>query len=133
MSDLVYRPPAFAFVIPQGQAFHLEFPPFVDTETGEPYDFTAGPCNARMDVITAAGDAVVSFATNVEPGVITMTELGEVQLDLTADLTDALTPTTEYAGANHGPVYGDLVITDENGTPWLMAKGTGEITRKVTT
>lgn len=132
MSDLVYRPHRFYFVIPQGQAFHLEFPPFVDTTTGELYDFVAAGCTARMDVITAEGAAVTAFATSGEDGVITLTAYGEVQLDLADTLTDALTPTTEYAGASHGPVFGDLVIT-QDGVPYLMAKGTGEITRKVTT
>jgi hypothetical protein len=132
VSALVYRPYRFAFVIPQGQAFHLEFPPFVDTTTGEPYDFVAAGATARMDVIKADDTPVTAFATTGEDGVITLGTLGQVELDLSATFTDALTPTTEYAGANHGPVYGDLVIT-QDAVPWLMAKGTGEITRKVTT
>lgn len=130
---ITFRPPEFRFSIPQGQHFHLEFPLFVDTATGELYDFTAGGgCTADLDLVKADGTVLTSFATAGADGVITLDAAGGVALDLTATFTDALEPTKEYAGASHGPVFGDLVITDLDGKPWLMAKGAGDITRKVT-
>jgi hypothetical protein len=133
----VARPSSFGFVIPQGQHFHLEFPPFVDTDTGEVFDFTddpAGEWTARMDVRPANSEGPVAvFATSDESGLIELGSDGVVRLDMEATITDALTPTTEFGGGSHGPLYADLVLIDPaDGEPWLWFKGTGQITKKVT-
>lgn len=133
MAD-TYRPALFSFFIPQGQHFHLEFPPFLDATTGVPFDFTADPgWIGRVDVVEQDGTAVVSFATSGEDGLVTLDSQGVPSLDLAAAFTAALEPTTEYGGAAKGPYYGDLVLTDPTDSePWLWFKGTGHVTREVT-
>ena len=36
-------PDEFRFEITQGAHFHLELPPFLDAETGNPFNFTTDP------------------------------------------------------------------------------------------
>lgn len=128
-SGETFEPSIFSFVIPKGQHFHLEFPPFIDPETGGPFDFTtdpAGTWHARMDVVDQDGTLLASFADAGEDGVIELGDDGIPRLDLADEYTGAL-PVTD-------PVYADLVLVDPldaEGWRWFEAVDS-RISRKVT-
>jgi propanediol dehydratase large subunit len=128
--DTVSRPYSFELVIGQGYHFHREFPLALDAETGDPFDFTGW--TARMDVRRYDGQLVTEFATEAEDGIITLGTEGQVDIDLAAEFTAALEPTTEYAGTLHGPYYADLVFIDPDDVPWLRGKGVVTVTRNIT-
>lgn len=126
--DDTFQPLAFYFDIPQGTHFHLEFPHFIDADTGERFDFTAdteGTWTARMEVRTKDGSPVAAFATSGENGVITLGSDGVVQLDLNAAYTVNL--------SEPGVLLADLELTDPaDDEPWRFYTGRGRITREVT-
>lgn len=130
MPDLVARPYQLELVIDQGYHFHRELPIALDTDTGAPFDFTGW--TARMDVRRHDGQLITEFADTAENGVITLTSAGEVSLDMAAEFTAALVPTTEYAGTLHAPYYADLVFIDPADVPWVRAKAVVTVTRNVT-
>ena len=136
IDDAVYEPGEFVFVIPQGQHFHLEFPPFLDAVTGERFNFPDDPEGAwdgRMDVRNASGEVLISFATSGEDGTVTLDEYGVASVDLLATYTGALDETTGLPGIGGLVLAGDLVLTDPiDGQPRLWFKGRGKVTRRIT-
>lgn len=131
LSD-TFTPHLFYFQIQQGQHFHLEFPTFVDLDTGLPFNFIAddaGTWTGRMEVRTQDGALICQFASSGEDGSITFGEFGDVAVDLNAEFTDVLEP-TELTSA---PLLADLVLVDPiDDEPWCFLTGKGTIRKKVT-
>ena len=123
-----WEPPQFNFSIPIGAAWHLEWPPFVDSETGEVFDFTTDPegtWSATLQIRDGAGNDIVLLSTG--NGRLVLDAAGVVSADLSADDTTALPVTRRYAqGTTGGVLYADLVLTDPaDGSLWVMASGRG--------
>lgn len=136
--ESTFQPRSFEFEIQQGAHFHLEFPPFLDVATGDPFDFTAEAWGARMDVLARTTDGgsetVCSFAVTGENGKVTLRADGTVAFDLADEYTTALDPTTavQWSSAKTA-VYGDLVLTDPvDGEHWAWFRGIGSIRKQVT-
>lgn len=136
------RPDEFRFEITQGGHFHLEFPPFLDAVTREPFDFVDDPEGTWdghiefRSVDDPAADPAAAFRwdPSAGEGFIQFSAAGVVSLDMAAVDTAALTATSEYTGASHGALIGDLVLIDPlDGEPWVFFRGIGQITRQITT
>lgn len=136
MTAAYFQAAQFYFEIAQGSHFHLEWPPFMDAETGEPFDFVAdGAWVGRMDVRDGSGNLVATFRSNGGgDGTIAFDSAGVVSADLPAAKTAALTPTQQYARPGlPSKVYADLELVDPTtNEPWRFFRGHGKITQEVT-
>lgn len=135
------RPSEFRFEITQGGNFHLEFPPFLDATTGQPFSFTADPegtWTARLElrpVDDPDADPVAVFSTSpgAGEGTIELDGFGVMSLDMNDVDTLALTATQEYTAASHGALVGDVVLVDPvDGSPWVWFRGFGQVARQIT-
>jgi hypothetical protein len=119
----------FYFHIVVSHLWHHEFA-MIDRNTGQPMEFDSswqGLCRIRDE----AGTMLAELSDLGADGTVTFST-GLIELDLPAEFTLGLTPTTSYRpGPSKSFVYADVSLMDPDSPvpfePYILARGKGVI------